>query len=270
MAQDDVKIHGHALELRVYAEDPLNNFMPSIGTLSTYKKPTGEGVRCDDGYEEGMQIPIYYDPMIAKLIVHAPTRIEAIQKMIEAIQAYQIEGVATTLPFGTFVMEHDAFVSGMFDTHFVQHHYTPEKIREKQRANAEIAALAALIGSYVPATGTKAAGQVLQLADDLTAEWVDLPSSAAENPGVAVVALGAWSDTADGAAPGGEAALAGTWEAGGDNGLVQYIETRQRYYNAGAKKWYAYGRKMIFDKYGRLFHVTAEIRWVVESPEVPA
>jgi propionyl-CoA carboxylase alpha chain len=144
MAQDDVKIHGHALELRVYAEDPLNNFMPSIGTLSTYKKPTGEGVRCDDGYEEGMQIPIYYDPMIAKLIVHAPTRIEAIQKMIEAIQAYQIEGVATTLPFGTFVMEHDAFVSGMFDTHFVQHHYTPEKIREKQRANAEIAALAAL------------------------------------------------------------------------------------------------------------------------------
>jgi len=133
-----------------------------------------------------------------------------------------------------------------------------------------IAALATLIGFYVPATGTKAAGQVLQLANDLTAKWVALPSTAAENPGVAVVALGAWSDTADGAAPGGEAALAGTWEAGGENGLVQYIETRQRYYNAGAKKWYAYGRKMIYDKYGRLFHVTAETRWVVETPEVPA
>ena len=144
MVQDDLQIHGHALELRVYAEDPLNNFMPSIGTLSVYQKPVGEGVRCDDGYEEGMHIPIYYDPMIAKLIVHAPTRVEAIQKMIEAINAYKIEGVATTLPFGSFVMEHDAFVSGMFDTHFVQHHYTPDTIREKQRGHAEIAALAAL------------------------------------------------------------------------------------------------------------------------------
>ncbi len=144
MVQDDLKINGHALELRVYAEDPLNNFMPSIGTLSRYEKPVGEGVRCDDGYEEGMQIPIYYDPMIAKLIVHAPTRRQAIQKMIEAIKAYKIEGVATTMPFGAFVFEHDAFVSGMFDTHFVQHHYTPEKIKEKQKANAEVAALAAL------------------------------------------------------------------------------------------------------------------------------
>jgi propionyl-CoA carboxylase alpha chain len=142
--QEDLRVNGHAIELRVYAEDPFNNFAPSIGTLTRYEKPTGDGVRCDDGYEEGMAIPIYYDPMIAKLIVHAPTRIEAIQKMKKAIQDYKIEGVITTMPFGSFVMDHDAFVSGKFDTHFVKSYYTPELIREKQKANAEAAALVAL------------------------------------------------------------------------------------------------------------------------------
>ncbi len=143
-SQDDLSIHGHSVELRVYAEDPLNNFLPSIGTLTTYSKPTGDGIRVDDAYEEGMTIPIYYDPMIAKLVTHGHNRAEAIQKMKEAIKAYKIEGVSTTLPFGTFVFEHEAFLSGMFDTHFVKNHYTPEKIKEKQKANAEIAAMVAL------------------------------------------------------------------------------------------------------------------------------
>jgi propionyl-CoA carboxylase alpha chain len=142
--QDDLTINGHALELRVYAEDPLNNFLPSIGTLTTYIKPKGEGVRVDDGYEEGMDIPIYYDPMIAKLAVHGITRTEAIQKMKKAIKEYIIEGVATTLPFGMFVFEQEAFLSGNYDTHFVKDHYTPEKIKEKQKANAAMAAIVAL------------------------------------------------------------------------------------------------------------------------------
>ena len=142
--QEDLKINGHAVELRVYAEDPLNKFLPSIGTLTTYIKPEGEGVRVDDGYEEGMAIPIYYDPMIAKLATHGKTRIEAIQKMKQAIKDYKIEGLSTTLPFGTFVFEHDAFLSGHFDTHFVQDYYTPELIIEKQKSNAEIAALVGL------------------------------------------------------------------------------------------------------------------------------
>lgn len=144
VTQDDLQIHGHALELRVYAEDPLNNFLPSIGTLEKYSKPTGEGVRVDDAYEEGMAIPIYYDPMIAKLVTHGKDRIEAIQKMKEAIKDYKIEGLFTTLPFGTFVLEHDAFLSGKFDTNFVKQHYTPELIKEKQKSNAEAAALVAL------------------------------------------------------------------------------------------------------------------------------
>ncbi|MBX9784986.1 MAG: acetyl-CoA carboxylase biotin carboxylase subunit [Chitinophagaceae bacterium] len=142
--QDDLRINGHALELRVYAEDPLNNFLPSIGTLTTYQKPQGEGIRVDDGYEEGMTIPIYYDPMIAKLVTHDEDRTKAIQKMLQAIKDYKIEGLTTTMPFGTFVFEHEAFISGKFDTHFVKNYYTPEKIKEKQKANAEIAAIVAL------------------------------------------------------------------------------------------------------------------------------
>ena len=142
--QDDIVLNGHAIELRVYAEDPLNNFLPSIGTLTKYVKPTGEGIRVDDGYEEGMTIPIYYDPLIAKLVVHGKTRSEAIQMMIQAIKDFKIEGVATTLPFGTFVFEHEAFFSGHFDTHFVKNYYTPEKLKAKQQANAEIAAAVAL------------------------------------------------------------------------------------------------------------------------------
>jgi len=142
--QEDLKINGHAMELRVYAEDPLHDFLPSIGTLSVYEKPSGEGVRVDDGYRQGMAIPIYYEPMIAKLVTHGKDRMEAIQKMKEAIRDYHIEGLSTTLPFGSFVFSHQAFLSGHFDTHFVKDHFTPEKILELQRAKAEVAALVAL------------------------------------------------------------------------------------------------------------------------------
>ena len=142
--QDDLSINGHALELRVYAEDPLNDFLPSIGTLTKYIKPTGDGIRVDDGYEEGMTIPIYYDPMIAKLVTHGNNRTEAIQKMKQAIKEYTIEGVLTTLSFGSFVFEEEAFVTGNFDTHFVKNFYTPEKIKATQQSNAAIAAMVAL------------------------------------------------------------------------------------------------------------------------------
>lgn len=142
--QDDIFINGHALELRVYAEDPLDDFLPSIGTLTKYIKPDGEGIRIDDGYTEGMAIPVYYDPMIAKLVTHAKDRNEAIQKMKAAIKQYKIEGIATTLPFGNFVFEHAAFVSGTFDTHFVKKYYTPEMLVDKKRANAELASIVAL------------------------------------------------------------------------------------------------------------------------------
>jgi propionyl-CoA carboxylase alpha chain len=142
--QEDLTINGHAVELRVYAEDPLNDFLPSIGTLSTYIKPQGESVRVDDGFEQTMPVPIYYDPLIAKLITHGKDRTEAIQRMKAAIKDFKIQGISTTLAFGTFVFEHDAFLSGNFDTHFIKNHYTPEQIKEKQKAYAEAAALIAV------------------------------------------------------------------------------------------------------------------------------
>ena len=138
--QDDLKIKGHAVELRIYAEDPLNDFLPSMGILETYIRPTGEGVRLDDGYEQGMEIPIYYDPMIAKLITYADTRTAAIQKMKLAIADYKIVGLETTLPFGKFVMENEQFISGDIDTHFVKKYYSPEALLKGQNAEKSLAA----------------------------------------------------------------------------------------------------------------------------------
>lgn len=142
--QEDLKINGHAIELRVYAEDPKNNFLPDIGTLATYKTPKGYGVRVDDGFEQGMEIPIYYDPMIAKLITFGGSRTEAINRMIRAISEYEITGIQTTLGFGRFVMCHEAFRSGNFDTHFVSKYYQPEMESTADGAEALIAALIAL------------------------------------------------------------------------------------------------------------------------------
>jgi acetyl-CoA carboxylase biotin carboxylase subunit len=139
--QDDLEINGHAIELRVYAEDPANDFLPDIGTLQTYRTPKGPGVRVDDGFEQGMEVPIYYDPMIAKLITYGKDRTEAIDRMIRAIDEYQITGITTTLGFGKFVLQHDAFTSGMFDTHFVKKYFTPDVLNIQNEDEAEIAAL---------------------------------------------------------------------------------------------------------------------------------
>lgn len=125
--QEDLSIQGHALELRVYAEDVENNFAPSIGTLHRYRLPVKEGYRLDDGYREGMEVPIHYDPMLSKLITYGPDRLSAIQKMREAIDDFEISGVETTLPFGRFVMDHESFISGHFDTRFVSLYWDDRK-----------------------------------------------------------------------------------------------------------------------------------------------
>lgn len=144
MKQEDLKIHGHALELRVYAEDPLNDFLPSVGHLDIYKLPIGEGIRVDNGFKQGMDIPIYYDPMLSKLITFGKTREEAIQLMIKAIDNYEIQGVQTTLAFGKYVFEHEAFKSGNFDTHFVKKYYSPEILKKQIEVEATLAATLAL------------------------------------------------------------------------------------------------------------------------------
>jgi acetyl-CoA carboxylase biotin carboxylase subunit len=142
--QEDLQINGHAVELRVYAEDPMDDFLPSVGKLETYRLPTGKHVRVDNGFEEGMDIPIYYDPMLSKLITYGKTRSEAIEWMIYAIDNYQVKGVRTTLPFGRFVCKHEAFRSGNFDTHFVKNYYSPSILKKAIEDEAVLAAKLAL------------------------------------------------------------------------------------------------------------------------------
>ncbi|MHA4894743.1 acetyl-CoA carboxylase biotin carboxylase subunit [Pedobacter sp. PWIIR3] len=151
--QEDLKISGHAIELRVYAEDPENNFLPDIGTLETYVVPKGNGVRVDDGFEQGMEIPIYYDPMIAKLITYGSTRQEAINRMVRAIDEYDITGIKTTLKFGKFVMQHEAFTSGEFDTHFVGKYFKPDSLSTSDPDEALIAAIAAVLNIQKAGSG---------------------------------------------------------------------------------------------------------------------
>jgi acetyl-CoA carboxylase biotin carboxylase subunit len=130
--QEELTINGHAIEIRLYAEDTFNGFAPDIGTLKRYRQPKGEYVRVDDAFEEGMEIPIYYDPMIAKLVVWGEDRDVAINRMIDAIDHYQVSGIKHNLDFCKYVLKHEAFISGDFDTNFIKHYFdTPFKVHEK-------------------------------------------------------------------------------------------------------------------------------------------
>jgi acetyl/propionyl-CoA carboxylase alpha subunit len=162
--QEDIPMNGHAIELRVCAEDPQNNFLPDIGTLKKYEIPKGEGIRVDDGYEQGMEIPIYYDPMIAKLIAHAPTRNEAIEKLTKAINDFRIVGLETTLSFGKWAIHQPAFVEGKFDTHFVAKYFSPEKLITQNTLEAKAAAAAA-IKALLMEQGA------MELVESVNSEW---------------------------------------------------------------------------------------------------
>ncbi len=118
--QDELKQFGHAIECRIYAEDPDNNFMPSPGTVQHITEPLGLGVRHDGYVYEGYEIPLYYDPLISKLIVWARTREEAIHRMKRALYAYKITGVKTSIPFLEKIMETPDFVKGKYNTHFIE------------------------------------------------------------------------------------------------------------------------------------------------------
>ena len=139
--QDDIQAHGHAIELRLTAEEPENDFIPAVGSIAVYDPPQHDWVRLDDFVYEGYEIPIYYDNMFAKLIVWGKDRTEAIQRMITACNEFTIEGVPTTLDFGRFVMQHPKFVDGYFDTNFIAQYYTPEARAEQDADINKIAAL---------------------------------------------------------------------------------------------------------------------------------
>jgi len=140
--QEDLKLNGHAIELRVYAEDVTNNFVPDTGTLEVYRRPYGEGIRVDDGVREGQEVSVYYDPMLAKLIAWGPDRETARLRLIKAINSYAVVGVKTTLRFGRFVLEHPDFISGRFDTGFVAKNFSPDALQPRPENAQWAAALA--------------------------------------------------------------------------------------------------------------------------------
>ncbi len=142
-SQQDLKINGHSLELRVCAEDPLNNFLPDTGRLDMYQPPKGPGVRVDDGFEQGMDIPIFYDSMISKLVVHAATRDQAIERLCRAVDEYYIKGIKTTLEFGKWAVRTEPFRKGAFDTKFIEKHFKPELLRQDDPEAASVAAMLA-------------------------------------------------------------------------------------------------------------------------------
>jgi propionyl-CoA carboxylase alpha chain len=122
--QEDVKINGHAIELRVYAEDPSRKFLPSIGFLQKYKEPeVNPNIRIDTGVEEGSEISMYYDPMISKLITYGKDRTEAINLLHTAIDEYVIQGVTHNLSFGKSIITKSDFIDGTYTTAFIPDHY---------------------------------------------------------------------------------------------------------------------------------------------------
>lgn len=144
--QEDLSINGHAIECRIYAEDPTSEFLPDPGPLLRHRPPSGPGVRVDAGVEEGGRVEMYYDPMISKLVTWAPTRQEAIDRMIRALAEYEIAGVRTTAGFCSFAMAHPDFQNGTFSTRFVERHFSPEALREDD-VTRRLAAVAAVLAS---------------------------------------------------------------------------------------------------------------------------
>ncbi len=133
--QTDIRRNGHAIECRIYAEDSNNNFAPSTGKIIHYAPSEGLGIRNDSGIQLNTTVTHYYDPLLAKLIVHGASRDEAICKMNRALEEYKIVGVSTTIPFCIFVLQHPSFIKGEFDIRFVDEHYRGniQNLNEKEK-----------------------------------------------------------------------------------------------------------------------------------------
>jgi acetyl/propionyl-CoA carboxylase alpha subunit len=143
--QEDVVLHGHAIECRIYAEDPEDGFMPSTGTLKHYRLPAGPGVRIDSGVVINSEIPIYYDPMIAKLVTWGRDRDEAVRRMRRALDEYRISGVKSTIGFHKEVLTNKTFVAGDLSTGFLAEEYPQNQYYRHDDSLCETAAIAVAI-----------------------------------------------------------------------------------------------------------------------------
>ena len=146
--QDDLALIGHAIECRVYAEDPENNFLPSPGRITRLRLPQGPGVRDDGGVYEGAEVSIYYDPMISKFAVYGKDREEAIDRMRRALMEYEVGGIKTTLPFFREIMDDPEFVEGKLDTGFISRFNERKRSAEPDEVTRDMAIIAAALKYY--------------------------------------------------------------------------------------------------------------------------
>jgi len=145
--QEDVKLDGHAIECRIYAEDPDNNFLPTPGKIIGLRVPGGPWVRDESGMYEGLDVPIHYDPMLSKLVVWGSTRERAITRMLRALSEYAVKGIKTTIPFHARVIGSEAFAQGDFDTHYIDNHFRPADAA-RPLPHEDIAQVAAALKAY--------------------------------------------------------------------------------------------------------------------------
>jgi acetyl-CoA carboxylase biotin carboxylase subunit len=182
--QADVSWLGHAIECRIYAEDPANNFFPSPGTITHLREPAGPGIRIDSGVTRFSEVSIHYDPMIAKLAVWGRTRAEAIDRLRRALDEYEVSGITTNLPFFREVAADEEFISGQLDTGFIARFNERRIAHEPSQTEIDLAAIAAAL-SYArrhqqsskqlstPATDSrwKMAGRVAGLKASTSSKW---------------------------------------------------------------------------------------------------
>jgi acetyl-CoA carboxylase biotin carboxylase subunit len=168
--QAQIRFNGNAIECRVNAEDPYNNFLPSTGRITHSIIPTGPGVRVDTGVYPGFEITPYYDPMIAKLIVWGETRAQAILRMRRALEEYRIVGVHTNIPFHQTMMDSHRFMAGQYDTRFVEERFSMDAERrdEKYESHAEIAAMLATLAAH---RETERSAQIVRRGERDASNW---------------------------------------------------------------------------------------------------
>lgn len=167
-SQDDIRQNGWAIECRINAEDPYNNFLPSTGTIHHILTPTGPGVRVDTGVYPGFEVSPYYDSLISKLIVWGETRAEAVLRMRRALEEYRIIGVRTNIPFHQRLMDSHRFMAGQFDTRFIEERFSLETAEENLPTHPDIAAV---IATLVAHQQTQRSAQIIQRNERDTSNW---------------------------------------------------------------------------------------------------
>jgi len=168
ISQDEVKPLGHALECRIYAEDPYSNFAPATGRLLAWRPPTGMGIRLDSGVAEGLEISAYYDSMLAKLVAWGPDRQASIGRMLRALESFPVMGVTTNIPFLIRAISQPDFRSGDYDTGFIPKHPELTAASGPSPMNAAAAEIAEL---FWQSNGSKAAGRAVSTTQDIPGPW---------------------------------------------------------------------------------------------------